>query len=703
MNGTALPFRGLITVGLLLAVAITAQAQRRPYIGYVYPAGGQQATSFEVKLGGQDLDDVSNLLVSGGGVAVRITGYQRKIGPQELQLLREQQSLLKKDPGGEDGKAILARVDRRIREYVQTPACAAISSLVRAEVTIQPDAAPGPRELRLLTPRGVSNPLVFHVGQLFEHTRPAMNTAALHILGKEALALRNRPESEAEVRVMPPCTMNGQIAARESNRYRFAATKGQRMVIAVQARQLIPYVADAVPGWFQPVITLYDAKGCEVAYADDYRFKPDPVILYQIEKDGDYVLEIRDSIHRGREDFIYRIALGELPFVTSVFPLGANAASVTLPEASGWNFDVAQMAATRDAAAPGWLQLTAKRLGLDSNRVPFALGELPESVERGNNDAAASAEPVTLPIVVNGRIERAGDRDTYRFEGKAGQSVAIEVAARKLDSPLDSVVTLADASGRILAANDDREDLLAGANTHHADSWLMAKLPADGVYFVQITDSARQGGEAYGYRLRISPPRPDFELRVAPTSVSVPVNGTAAVTVYVRRIDGFSGPVKLSLAEGPERMTAPPVTIAANQTNARLTLRGGVPSAQPVPLSVVGTARVGTEDMTRVAVAAEDRMQAFLWRHLVPAEALLAVVYDPRAAPVPARPAPARPVVAAVEKPTAAQTGAAAAPPKFTKQQTAGRLRQLKLLYEEGLLTDAFYFEKVAECDTPAQ
>lgn len=686
-------------VGLAFVAALAAHAQRRPYIGYVYPAGGQQATTFPVKLGGQDLDDVATLLVSGEGVAVRVTGYQRKIGPQEMQVLRDQQRILKAGAAGEEEKAILVRVEQRIREYVQTPACAAIASLVRAEVTIQPDAVPGPRELRLLTPRGVSNPLVFHVGQLSETTRPPMITAPLHILGKEALALRNRPAAEAEVRVMPPCTMNGQIAARESNRYRFAATQGQRLVIAVQARQLIPYVADAVPGWFQPVIALYDANGCEVAYADDDRFKPDPVLRYQVEKDGDYVLEIRDSIHRGREDFIYRIALGELPFVTSVFPLGANAAAFTLPEARGWNFDVAQLAVTRDAAAPGYLQLTANRLGLDSNRVPFALGDLPETVERGDNDTPATAEPVTLPVVVNGRIERAGDPDTFRFEGKAGQSVVLEVAARKLDSPLDSLVTLLDAGGRVLAANDDREDLLAGANTHHADSWLMAQLPADGTYAVQITDTARQGGEAYGYRLRISRPRPDFELRVAPTSVSMPTNGTAAVTVYVRRSDGFSGPVKLALAEGPERMTAQPVTIAANQTNARITLRGGAATPRPAAVRIAGTARIGADDVTRDAVAAEDRMQAFLWRHLVPAEALLAVVYDPRATPVAKRPVPPRPA-AAVEK---VAGGTPVPAPKFTKQQIVGRLRQLRLLYEEGLLTDAFYFEKVAECDTPGQ
>jgi hypothetical protein len=48
---------------------------------------------------------------------------------------------------------------------------------------------------------------------------------------------------------------------------------------------------------------------------------------------------------------------------------------------------------------------------------------------------------------------------------------------------------------------------------------------------------------------------------------------------------------------------------------------------------------------------------------------------------------------------TSAAITASAAKPKFTKQQIVGRLRELKRLYEEGLLTDDFYIERVAECD----
>ena len=41
--------------------------------------------------------------------------------------------------------------------------------------------------------------------------------------------------------------------------------------------------------------------------------------------------------------------------------------------------------------------------------------------------------------------------------------------------------------------------------------------------------------------------------------------------------------------------------------------------------------------------------------------------------------------------------------PKFTKQQVAGRLRQLKILLDEGLLTEEFYEQKVKECETLLQ
>lgn len=705
-----------ITLRLLAATGLAAAlgwlpsalAQRRPYIGYTYPAGGQQATTLQIKLGGQDLDDVSAIAFTGTGVTARVVEYYRRLNNQEIQLLREQLKDLRRakpaDPAAEEAtRLLIAKVERRTREWVQTPACASIASLVLVEVTVAPDAELGARELRLVTPRGVSNPLVFHVGQLPEYARTPMNTASLQVLGKEALALRKRPAGEIEDRIAMPCTVNGQIASGEVNRYRFAASKGQRLLIATLGRQLIPYVADAVPGWFQPVLALYDAQGREVAFADDYRFRPDPVILYQVPQDGEYVFEIRDGIYRGREDFIYRITVGELPFVTSIFPLGAPTIGAMPPEMEGWNVQGAEWMAVRAGLRSEPPSLVAVRLGYESNRVPFALGELPEAGEQEPNDTAARAQPVTLPVTVSGRIDRPDDRDVFQFNGRAKERIVAEVWARRLDSPLDSVLTLTDAGGKVLAFCDDREDLAAGVNTHHADSYLMATLPADGTYFVHLGDTARQGGKEYGYRLRLSAPQPDFELRVVPSSVGLPVNATAAVSVYAVRKDGFAGPIRLALQNPPAGISAAPVTLAPNQNVVRLVLKSSAGSTgAPVRLSVVGRTKVGVTEIVREAVPAEDRMQAFLWRHLVPARELQALVVNPKFQPAAKRVAALRPAPVAAA-PAVVSGAPAPVKPKFTKQQIAARLRQLKLLYEDYLLTDEFYAARVAECQVDAE
>jgi hypothetical protein len=96
---------------------------------------------------------------------------------------------------------LIAKIERRLAGYVNRPASAALAHIVWVEITIAPDAAAGPRELRLGTPRGVSNPLVFHVGQLPEICRKPMVTAPLQVLGKEELALRKRPPEEEEERI----------------------------------------------------------------------------------------------------------------------------------------------------------------------------------------------------------------------------------------------------------------------------------------------------------------------------------------------------------------------------------------------------------------------------------------------------------------------------------------------------------------------
>lgn len=721
----------LAALAAALSLVSPVRAQNRPYIGYTYPAGGQQGTTFNVKLGGQALDDVQAVRVTGTGVSGRVVRYYRRLNPQETQLLNEQLRALKRTAPGPstptNGATLgrtapppaptpddrIARIEERLREYVQTPACAALASLVFAEITVAPGAAPGPRELRLVTPRGISNPLVFQVGQLPETTRTPLLTAPLQILGKEAAALRRRPARDLEQRLDLPVTANGQIASGEVHRYRFAARRDQRLVFITQARQLTPFIADAVPGWCQPTLSLHDNAGRELAFVDDDQFRPDPVLRWQVPKDGEYVVAIADALYRGREDFVYRLTIGEVPLIASIFPLGARAGSATPPALTGWNLDGSVPQWPGADAAPGVHWLTATGRNLVSAPVPFAVDDLPELLEREPNDSAAEPQPVTLPVIVNGRLDRPGDDDVFRFIGHGGDSIAVEVLARRLDSPLDALVRLTDDAGQLLAFSDDREDLGAGLHTHQADPWLMATLPADGSYRVHIGDIARQGGLEYGYRLRLSPPRPDFQLRVTPSSLGLRTNSSGSLTVYAQRRDGFAGSIRLELRNPPPGFSAAPVKLARGETMTRIIIRGpSEPTAEPVTLAIVGRATVNGCEIVREAVPAEDRMQAFLWRQLVPARDLPALAFAPPAEPASRRgpgrrplPAPSTNAVVMTAAPTNAPAGTNAVPaaaPKFSPSQVARRLRELSLLFEEGLLTEEFYEQKVAECELPS-
>ncbi|MCB1205703.1 MAG: hypothetical protein KDN18_15680, partial [Verrucomicrobiae bacterium] len=556
----------LLGLSGFLACLPDLSAQTRPYTGFVYPAGGRQGTTFAVKAGGQGLGPVTGIEVTGGGVTARVVECYKRIGPQEISLLRDQLKILKDEakpqaepaalkqpsPGGgkepaKANEAMIRRIEKRIEEYCNRPASNALADLVFLEVTIAKDAAPGRRELRLVTPSGISNPLAFHVGQFPETTRKPMLTAPYQVLGKEELSLRQRPEEEVEVKVAAPCTMNGQIASGEVNRYRFAARKGQRLVVSALARELIPFLADAVPGWFQPVLALYDASDREIAYQDDFRFKPDPVILFEVPTDGEYVVAISDAIHRGREDFIYRITLGEIPYLTGIFPLGGKAGTPSPVASKGWNLQGAEVLAPPPGAGPGLFSIRAKAGGRLSNPLPFERDTLPEISETEPSDPNKPAQTVTLPVIVNGRIGVPGDLDVFEFSGKKDQAVAVQVSARRLDSPLDSVIRVTGPDGALIALNDDYEDLAGGANTHHADSYALVTLPKDGAYRVHLGDTVRAGGDEYAYRLRIGPARPDFELRVVPSSLTIRAKSSASLAVHVARRDGYRGPVKLEL------------------------------------------------------------------------------------------------------------------------------------------------------------
>jgi hypothetical protein len=526
----------------------------------------------------------------------------------------------------------------KLAESQRRQANPALSETVTLKITMAPEAAPGQRELRLATQAGLSNPVVFQVGQLPEISKQPAGTISISEPGAVRAVVertqRTPAQQEPPVEITLPAIVNGQMMAGGVDRYRFAATKGQQLVIAASAQELIPYIADAVPGWFQAALTLHDANGMEVASADHYLFHPDPVLYYEVPKDGQYVLDIHDSIFRGRDDFVYRVTLGALPFVTGIFPLGGKAGERTTVELQGWNLPVTRLTQRSKGKAKDIEQISVRSGGWTSNSLAFARDTLRECREKEPNNAQQSAQRLKLPIVVNGRIERPGDWDVFRFEGRPGEEIVAEVYARRLGSPLDSVLRLTDAGGRELASNDDFEDKGAALTTHQADSRIAFKLPAKGTYYLWLGDTQGQGGTAYGYRLRVSHPQPDFALRIVPSSITARSGVAVPVTVYALRNDGFAGEIALTLKDAPGFSLAGAV-IPANHDKVRLTLTAPQgASEKPRSLSVEGYATIQGHEERRRAVPADDMMQAFAYHHLVPAQELLVWVTGPNRPPL---------------------------------------------------------------------
>lgn len=155
----------------------------------------------------------------------------------------------------------------------------------------------------------------------------------------------------------------------------------------------------------------------------------------------------------------------------------------------------------------------------------------------------------------------------------------------------------------------------------------MVKLPDSGECFVRVTDTQNQGSPHHAYRLRVTPARPSFQLRVTPATVNAKPGGTTALTIHALRVDGFAGEIALKLKDSPGGFELKGATVPAGKDVADVTL--SVPSSaseQPVVLHVEGTAIVDEESgqkLTTEAVPAEDMMQAFIYRHLVPVDQLL--------------------------------------------------------------------------------
>ena len=326
-----------------------------------------------------------------------------------------------------------------------------------------------------------------------------------------------------------------------------------------------------------------------------------------------------------------------VPIVTGIVPPGVTVGATTVLTVNGRNLagverflvsgrgvevvgtkagakgTVAVTICAAGDAEPGFREFRAEGAGGISNLLIVRVDRWPQTAEVEPNDVPAQATPIALNSAGYG-VLAAQDLDHFRFEGRAGQRVAIEVEARRLGTAIVPVVTLFNARGQALAQG--RED-----RSGNGDCRLLFALPADGTYVVQVRDNMYDGGATARYRVRVGDA--PFATGLFPLggrrgrSIAVEASGgnlaeprtkvvvlpdTPGAIVEVGDFDhpagAFPAPMRLVVGNGPE---------FDEPTDAG--------SASKPPLVPVGTTingrigRPGEVDWFRVKLGDDDRVQ----------------------------------------------------------------------------------------------
>jgi hypothetical protein len=629
----------------LISLCVNAANAVEPHISYVYPAGGRGGEAVDIIIAGQNLRAPEAAYISDKSAKPFIIEYIPPLRPlrdEDRTMFRKRLAAIQKELRQNGNEPLSDEEAEKLREQLEPypqdsklnhPLLREMENLnavelrqvaarafggnrpdpqmaesISVKLNIRKNIKPGTYQIRLLTAGGLSNPLNFQIDKLPELCEREPNDKQSYL-------------EPANV----PVIFNGQIMPGDIDRLSFIGRKGEKLVIEAHARNLKPYMADAVPGWFQAVMSVLDEDGNELAYCDDYVFNPDPVIFFEVPRDGTYQVQIYDSIYRGREDFVYRISVGERPFIKSVFPLGTQADKSIEAAIDGWNLPVEKATLNMQGSGRNRIKhIQVNNLELFSNAVPYIVEAIDDCFEDG---ASSRKLPqfVTLPIIINGRIDKPSQSDYFSFEGKKDQRIVLEVNARSLNSPLDAAIELSDHSGKIIAFVDDHTDRTLGLQTHHSDPYLMTTLPADGAYMVRIFDVTAASGREYAYRLRISEPAPTYELRITPSSIALPPGQTAAVKIDVLSKDGFDEEILLGLRSSPKagyRLRGG--RIPPGKQSIYVTITAPANLKNPSELIIESRARTKTGIISKTAVPAENMMQAFIYYQLVPSQEMIA-------------------------------------------------------------------------------
>lgn len=472
-----------------------------------------------------------------------------------------------------------------------------VLSKIQVKFTCTADALPGVRDVKIATPNGVS-------------------TVAQLVVGADQVVSEKEPNDTPEKAqvISVPATVCGCIEkAEDVDFYRFKVDAGTSLSFLVRSQRLQNRIHD-LQAHSDPLISLRSANGSTLAQSDNV-FAGDPFLAYTFAQAGEYLLEIRDVRYQGNQYWEYSVEISNRPFVTNVFPMGVNRGQETKLRMIGFQIPADPMAALtlpmETKPGPRFVKLPMPAV---SSPAPVVVSELPQVMEaEGDNNSVEKGQAITIPAGINGRIESENDVDYYVFEAKKGEQVAVEVIARRQQSPLDSTIRITNDKNGTFAENDDaRFDRIT-----LPDSWIESwTAPADGKYAIEIRDLSLRGGDGYVYYLAVTRPEPYFQLETDTDKTLLTPGTCAPIFVRVARKNGFVGEVQLKVDGLPPGVTATCGKILAGKgTDGCIVLEAAADAPQGavnVVVSGVGTHKVSEEKTVELSATASCLQEIYM-------------------------------------------------------------------------------------------
>ena len=363
--------------------------------------------------------------------------------------------------------------------------CTAVSApeagKFKAKIKVAADAKLGEHSCRVITASGLSD-----LRLIFVTPFPLVEK------------VREKDKPDAALAVALGTTVYGRTQGENHDSFEVELKKGQRLGVEVIGARL------QTQSIYDPHLTIAKADGTLLAEVDDCAFsRQDPATSVVAPEDGKYTVTVKDATNSGPGECHYVMNIGTFPRPLVAYPAGGKAGEDLKVRLLGDATGPIERSVKLAAAPTGRFDIFPEdgQPAPQPNRV--RVSPFPNVLEAEPNEDIAHAVPTdkALPLALNGIIQTVGDVDHFKITAKKDESFDVKVWARRLRSPLDSVLTIWNMQGGQVAANDDDGNI---------DSGVRWKVPADGEYVVKIEDKLGRGGPHYVYRVEITPVAPRF-------------------------------------------------------------------------------------------------------------------------------------------------------------------------------------------------